>query len=89
VDKKFVEACHSYLAEIPAILLWWNLKQHSVWTVSPKVQKAAQQRASVRHWTAMDKHPQGTWQQRQLLRTEIERIIFDQKLLDPKGYDKK
>jgi hypothetical protein len=37
----------------------------------------------------MDRHPQGTWQQRQLLGTEIKRIIFDQKLLDPKGYNKK
>jgi hypothetical protein len=37
----------------------------------------------------MDQHLQGTWQQRQLLGTEVKRFIFDQKLLDPKGYNKK
>jgi hypothetical protein len=41
------------------------------------------------HWTAMDRHPQETWQQRQLLETEIERILFNRKLLDPKGNNNK
>jgi hypothetical protein len=47
VDKKFVEVCHSYLAEIPVILVWQDLKQHVAPTISSKVQKVTQQHASV------------------------------------------
>jgi hypothetical protein len=36
----------------------------------------------------MAQHLQGTWQQRQLLGTEIKRIVFNQRLLDPNNYTK-
>jgi hypothetical protein len=36
----------------------------------------------------MAQHPQGTWQQRQLLGTEIKRIVFNQRILDPQNYTK-